>query len=126
MIKLLIADDHQMVIDGLKALLSGESDFEIVGQALTGKEVVAFLKHGHPVDIIILDINMPEMDGIDTAKHLREEFPATKIIVLSMYNKPLFIKGLVECGVSGYILKNTGKEELLNAIRKVYSGQDYF
>lgn len=127
MINILIADDHQMVIDGLKALLSGEEDIHIAGQALNGKDVITFLNESSDeINLLILDINMPGTDGIATAKLIRQHHPYIKILILSMYNKPLFIKNLVEVGVSGYILKNTGKEELLTAIRRIEGGQDYF
>jgi DNA-binding NarL/FixJ family response regulator len=127
MINILIADDHKMVIDGLKALLSEEKNIKVIGQALSGNEVIRFLKqNSDQVDLIILDINMPDADGIETAKHVHHQYPRIKILILSMYNRPLFIKNLIEAGVSGYILKNTGKEELLSAISKITNGEDYF
>jgi two-component system, NarL family, nitrate/nitrite response regulator NarL len=127
MINILIADDHKMVIDGLKALLSEEKNIKVIGQALSGNEVIRFLKqNSDQVDLIILDINMPDTDGIETAKHVHHQYPRIKILILSMYNRPLFIKNLIEAGVSGYILKNTGKEELLSAISKITNGEDYF
>jgi two-component system, NarL family, nitrate/nitrite response regulator NarL len=127
MIRIWIADDHQMVIDGLKALLETEQDIEVVGTATDGQQLLAAMKNQKsPVDLILLDINMPNMDGLEAAKALRKSFPKIKILVLSMYNKPIFIKNLIEEGVSGYILKHTGKEELLEAIHKIMNGQDYF
>ncbi|HTF17805.1 MAG TPA: response regulator transcription factor [Chryseolinea sp.] len=126
MINVLIADDHQMVIDGMKALLSEEHDIQIVGEALNGDEALAFLKSGNLVDLIILDINMPNTDGIETARAIAHNYPATKVLILSMHNKPIYIKQLIEVGVSGYILKNAGKEELLSAIKNIQSGKEYF
>lgn len=127
MTNIFIADDHQMVIDGIKALLADEPEINIVGEALNGQTVIEVLgMRSKNVDLILLDINMPGTDGIETTRYLRKHYPAIKILILSMYNKPYFIKNLIEEGVSGYILKNTGKEELLSAIRKVVDGGDYF
>lgn len=127
MTNIFLADDHQMVIDGLKALLAGESEINIVGEALDGRAATEKLHQlTEHVDIIILDINMPGMDGIETTRYLRKNFPQLKILVLSMYNKPFFIQQLIAEGVSGYVLKNTGKDDLLTAIRKLMSGSDYF
>lgn len=125
MINLLIADDHQVVIDGLKSLLSLEDDFLVVGEALNGKMVLEALKD-RKVDVVLLDINMPVMDGIETTKIMRKDHPDVKILILTMYNKPEFIRNILEAGASGYVLKNVGKEELIDAIRKVEKGEDYF
>lgn len=126
MIKIIIADDHQMVIDGLKALLANESDIQIIGEALNGEALLDLIRSKDHPDLVILDINMPGLDGLEAAKELRRRFPEIRILVLSMYNKPVFIKNLVEAGVAGYILKNTGHQELVNAIHKIAAGQDYF
>lgn len=125
MINLLVADDHQVVIDGLRSLLSLEADFNVVGEALNGKMVLEALKD-QKVDVVLLDINMPVMDGIETAKFMREHYPDVKILILTMYNKPEFIRNILEAGASGYVLKNAGKEELIDAIRKVEKGEEYF
>jgi two-component system nitrate/nitrite response regulator NarL len=125
MINLLIADDHQVVIDGLKSLLSLEDDFQVVGEAQNGKMVLEALKD-QKIDVVLLDINMPEMDGIETARRMREQHPNVKILILTMYNRPEFIRNIIEVGASGYVLKNAGKDELINAIRKVERGEDYF
>lgn len=125
MIKIIIADDHQMFIDGIKALLLNEKDIKLVGEALSGKEAIAGVTKERP-DIILLDINMPDMDGIETTRELRKNFPDIKIIILTMHNNYEFISTLVSEGASGYILKNTGKVELIKAIKTVYSGSTFF
>lgn len=114
-----------MFIDGIKALLLNEKDIKLVGEALSGKEAIAGVTKERP-DIILLDINMPDMDGIETTRELRKNFPDIKIIILTMHNNYEFISTLVSEGASGYILKNTGKVELIKAIKTVYSGSTFF
>lgn len=125
MIKILIADDHQMFIDGIKALLKNEKEIKVVGEALNGEEVLSLLKK-EKADIILLDINMPKMDGIEATREIKKKFPDVKIIILTMHNKNEFISGLANEGASGYVLKNTGKRELLDAIESVYEGKTFF
>ena len=125
MINILIADDHQMIIDGLKSMLAAEGEMQVVGEACNGKEVLARLKQV-AVDLILMDINMPELDGIDTTRKLKAQYPRVKVLILTMYNKPEFIRNLMEAGADGYILKNTGKEELLLAIHQLHAGQPYW
>lgn len=120
----MIADDHQVIIDGLKSLVEGE-EIEAIGEALTGQELMDKLSRNTP-DVVLVDINMPQMDGIEASTMIRKKFPLVKIVILTMYDKPEFIRNLVSIGVNGYLLKNTGKTELLTAIRKVYAGEDYF
>lgn len=126
MIHILLADDHKMVMDGIQALLKDDEDFQIVDQVLTGHKVIDVLSSGVHVDILILDINMPDLDGIETTRIVRKRFRDVKILILSMYNKPAFIQQLIGEGISGYILKNTGKDELVTAIRKICAGEDHF
>jgi DNA-binding NarL/FixJ family response regulator len=127
MIQIILADDHQVVIDGLKAILTQEQDINVRGEALDGDQLLSFLgKMDHGPLLVLLDINMPGIDGIEATKVIRQKHPNVRILVLSMYNKPAFTKGLIEAGVSGYILKNTGRYELLRAIRTVANGEEYF
>lgn len=125
MIRILIADDHQVLIDGLSAMISDVPDCTIAGQALNGKEVLQQLK-SRRYDLVLLDINMPEMDGIDACKLIKQRYPEVKVLALTMYNEPSFIRGMLDNGADGYILKNTGKEELLEAIYHVYQGGKFF
>lgn len=124
MINVIIADDHQIVLDGLKSLLEREKDICPVGEALNGFELLAQLEKKQ-VDVAVIDIDMPRMNGIETTKEIRTRFPDVKVLILSMYNDNEYIKQLVEVGASGYILKNKGKEELVNAIKKIASGSEY-
>lgn len=125
-IKILVADDHQIIIDGVKLMLSNEDDFEVVAEALDGEEALRITKTIAELDLIILDINMPKKDGIAVASELKAEFPEVKILILSTYNQPEFIKNLIAIGVDGYLLKNTGQAELFKAIRSLMKGEPYY
>ena len=118
MIKVLLADDHQIVLDGLSSLFEEEEDIEKVQEVTDGELVLKFLE-SHEVDVLVLDIEMPRLDGIETARKIKSQYPDVKILVLTMYNSTQFIKQLIQIGVNGYILKNRGKEELIKGIRKV-------
>jgi DNA-binding NarL/FixJ family response regulator len=125
MIKVLLADDHQLVIDGLKALLEHQSDLVIIGQAKNGQEVLDFLKNEQP-DLILLDVNMPVLNGIQTTTLIRQQYPQVKVLILTMYKNKTIINGLVRLGARGCILKNTGNGELNEAIRTVAAGGTFF
>lgn len=126
MIKIFIADDHQLLIDGIKATLSSVTDFEIVGVADNGLHVIRELETGLQVDVILMDINMPKMDGLDCTKIVSKRFPDIKIIALSQYDEKRFVKMMVKHGAMGYLLKDSDKDTLVEAIRTVYSGTKYF
>ena len=125
-IKLLIADDHGMILDGYRAMLENFPEFEIIDSATTGKEVISKTKRMVELDIIILDINMPEMDGIEVATALKASNPEIKILIVSMYHRKEFIKSLMEVGVDGYVLKNAGLDELEKALRALAAGEPYY
>ncbi len=124
MTRLLIADDHQMFVDGLKSLLEDEKELCVVGEAKNGYEVLEICDR-ESVDIVIMDINMPLMDGIQTSRELSKKHPFVKILGLSMYNDRDYISDILKAGALGYVLKNTGKENLLNAISTLQSGSHY-
>ncbi|OJJ19961.1 hypothetical protein BKI52_15905 [marine bacterium AO1-C] len=123
-IKVAIADDHQMMRDGLEALIKTTQDIEVVGSARDGQVLLNLLKNT-PVDIALLDIEMPTMDGLITTRVIKDHFPQIKILILTMYNNEAYIKEVMEAGASGYILKNKGSNELIQAIRAVYTGKEY-
>ena len=125
MIRLLIADDHQVLKDGLKAMLKDNEEISVVAEAGNGLEVLEKL-NGQEVDVVLLDINMPVLDGIETCKKLRQMFPFVKILALTMYEEGNLISKMVRNGANGYILKNTGKDRLIEAIKTVYRGENYF
>ncbi len=124
MIRVYIADDHQVLLDGLQTLLATVDDLTVVGVGQNGQEVLKFLKD-HEVDVILLDINMPVLNGIETCKILHKDYPELKVLALSMYEKASFIQQMLKNGASGYILKNTGQDELVEAIRTVNGGGQY-
>lgn len=124
-IKVLLADDQQLFVDGMQAVLANEKDIKVVGCAYDGEAVLEFLEKNQ-ADIVVLDIEMPKLDGIEVAKVIRKKYPKLKILVLSMYNRKHFILNLMNLGVSGYILKNRSKEELVNAIHTVQTGKAYY
>jgi DNA-binding NarL/FixJ family response regulator len=125
MIKLLVADDHQIFIDGIKTTLKDVEDIKIVAQALNGHEVLKYLLT-KKVDIILMDISMPYMDGLECTQIIHQKFPKTKVIGLSQFDEKRFVKRMLNYGASGYLLKDTNKEELVTAIREVYIGRKYF
>ncbi len=125
MIKILVADDHQLLIDGIKTTLDGVSEIAVVEEANNGEQVLEKLKDVQ-VDIVLLDINMPVMDGLECCKLIKKQFPETKVITLSQYSEKRFVKRMVKNGAMGYVLKDTDRKELTEAIKKVHSGETYF
>jgi DNA-binding NarL/FixJ family response regulator len=124
-IKLLIADDHKILLDGIVSLLQSERSFEVAGTAVNGYEVME-LVNKNDYDVCLLDINMPELDGMEAAKLIKATKPDVKIIMLTTYNDREIVSELIHIGVSGYLLKNSDKLELVEAINKVMSGRYYF
>ncbi|MAT89819.1 MAG: DNA-binding response regulator [Flavobacteriaceae bacterium] len=124
MIEVFIVDDHKMVIEGMKLLLQNEPDITITGSALSGEEAVEKIPKHQP-DVVLMDINMPDKNGIDTCKELLKELPDTKIVTLSMHKESSLIKLMLDQGAKGYVLKNAGKKELTDAIKKVHNGGVY-
>lgn len=121
MINVLIADDHRMFIDGLKAMLLDIPGIKVVGEALNGQEALDYCID-QPVDIVIMDINMPVMDGVAATKQLLKAHKALKVLGLSMHNDRHFVSDMLKTGAQGYILKNTGKDDLVEAIKTLYNG----
>jgi len=124
-IKLVIADDHQIISDGLKALLSGYTEISILGVASNGKEAVKLAQLLSP-DIFLMDVDMPIMNGVEATKAIKKEHPEIRIIILTMHNEAGLIKTLIAAGADSYLLKNTDQEELIAAIHKVAQGKQYF
>jgi DNA-binding NarL/FixJ family response regulator len=124
MIRVFIADDHYMVIEGIRSLLQHEKEIEWMGHASNADSCLAFLKNQQP-DVILMDINMPGMSGIDLCKKVKEEYPNVFVVGLSTFNQQSFIQKMMEHGASGYVLKNATQAELMEAITTVAKGQTY-
>lgn len=120
-IRLVIADDHAVVRDGLVALMEDESDISVVAQAGTGQEALAVIRKHRP-DIALLDITMPDMNGLKVAKKLSEEAPEVKAFILTMHEEETFFFEALRAGAAGYLLKGSPSDELLSALRAVHEG----
>lgn len=124
-ITLHIVDDHQMMIDGLRALLGDEPSFKIIDESNNGKVAFSKIENKQP-DVLLTDISMPEMNGLELTKAVKEKFPDVKVIALSMFGERNTISEMLQAGINGYIVKNTGKQELVQAINKVAAGGLFF
>lgn len=124
-IKIIIADDHSLFINGLKLLLKEEPWLEVTDVANDGKELLDILTKTIP-DLILLDINMPVLNGLDTARYIKQSHSAIKIIILSTYSEDHLVEKAKQAGVNGYLLKNSSKEDLLQTIRLVMNNQSAF
>ncbi len=126
MIRILIADDHQLIIDGIRSALRGAADIEVVGEAAHGYQVLEKLGSGLRPDVILMDINMPGLDGLECTRQVTKKYPGIRIIALSQYDEKRFVKRMVKNGASGYLLKDAGREEIEKAVRAVHAGERYF
>ncbi len=125
MIKIIIADDHQMFIDGIYSIFLNSEEIQIMAHALNGNELMAMLQREQP-DVILMDVNMPGSNGLNATISIHEKYPQIKILVLSMYNTREIILSMYRVGAVGYILKNASKDELIKAIKEVHAGANYF
>lgn len=124
-IKVLLTDDHQIIIDGLKSLLKNSEEIIVCGEANNGREALKIIGI-ISIDLVLMDIDMPVMNGIDTLKEIRKQYQNVKVIILSIHNEAGLIKSLMDIGANGYLLKSCTQDELINAIKKVSAGQTYF
>ncbi len=120
-----IADDHQMMIDGITSLLKNQNEFEIIGTAMSGTEAYDALKKQQP-DILLTDVQMPGMTGIELTAKVRAEWPDMKVLILTMFNDSDIVERIVQEGAQGYILKNTGRNELVEALSAVRDGDTFY
>lgn len=122
--RLFIVDDHYMVIEGIRSLLQLEEDIEWMGHATNGESCLAFLQRQEP-EVILMDISMPGMSGIELCKAVKSHYPGIRILGLSTFNQRSFVEKMIENGASGYVLKNASKEELLKAIQAAKAFKTY-
>src|SRR4026208_384144 len=125
MIRIFIVDDHPVVIEGIHALLKNEKDIEWAGQAMNAASCLGFFVN-NTADVVLMDISMPGISGVELCATMKEKYPGIFILGLSTFNQGLYIKKMMENGASGYILKNSSKEELITAIHTVYEGGIFF
>jgi DNA-binding NarL/FixJ family response regulator len=123
-IRILIADDHSITREGLKVMLNKMENFEVVAEAENGRLAISLTRKLLP-DVVVMDINMPDLNGVDATRQIVAELPQTRIIALSMYSDRSYVKGMLKAGVSGYLLKNCAFEELADAIQTVMRYQTY-
>jgi DNA-binding NarL/FixJ family response regulator len=124
MTRIILADDHAILRDGIRALLSAEPDLEVVGEANNGAEVLAMLETT-PADVVLMDVQMPVLDGFATMPELRERFPDVRVLVLTMLDHENYVARMLEAGALGYVLKNAAISEITHAIRTVAAGSPF-
>lgn len=121
-IRILLADDHTILRDGIRALLSGEADMELVGEAEDGHAAVRMTDEQKP-DVVLMDIGMPLLNGLEATRQIKQAHPCVKVLILTMHENEEYIRQVLACGAMGYILKDAAARELLDAIRTVHSGE---
>ncbi|MEX0823462.1 MAG: response regulator transcription factor [Balneolaceae bacterium] len=124
-IKVVLADDHKIVRDGIKLMLEPQPGIDVVAEAENGADVLSKLDDLQ-VDLVIMDINMPEMDGVMATRNIKDKYPDIKVLALTMSNDDLHIRQMIQAGASGYIMKSAGRNELKDAIEAIMSGKHYF
>jgi len=123
-IRILLADDHQVVRYGLRAALQREPGIQVLAEADNGRAAVSMVKNLQP-DVVLMDIHMPDLNGTEACRQIMTEHPNTKVIALSMYSQKRYVMGMLEAGAAGFLLKNCSFDELLQAVRAVVSGKNY-
>ena len=123
-IKVLIADDHQILREGLRAMLEKEHNIEVLGEAANGRAALRLIREKTP-DVIVMDITMPDLNGIEAARQIKSEFPQVKVVALSMHDDKRFVFNMLKAGASGYLLKDEGFKEVVKAINAVMANKTY-
>jgi len=121
LIRLIIADDHPMIIGGLKTILEKDKEISLIAEANNGVELLDILKLKE-ADVVLMDVNMPVMNGIDATKKVKKQYPETKVLAFSQYDEKRFVKQMLKTGADGYLLKNSAASEITDAIKMVHDG----
>jgi len=124
-ITILLAEDHQIVREGFRSLLEHESDLEIVGEAETGRQAVQLTRKLRP-SVVVMDIAMPLLNGLEATRQIRKDFPETKVLILSAHSDDAYVDQVAALGASGFLVKQTSSHELATAIRKIHGGETFF
>jgi DNA-binding NarL/FixJ family response regulator len=124
-IAVLLADDHMLVREGLRALLEAEGDMTVVGEASTGREAVEMAHRLHP-DVVVMDIGMPLLNGLEATRKIRKELPSTRVLILTAHSDDLYVRQVAEIGAAGYVIKQPSAEVLARAVREVDKGSTFF
>jgi DNA-binding NarL/FixJ family response regulator len=124
MIRVILAEDHDILRDGLQSILANDDQIKIVGEASNGKMLIDLMKTV-PVDVVLMDINMPVMNGLEATEYITENYKKVKVVALSMMEHSSYLQQMLKAGAKGYILKSTGKNELISAIKKVMDNEIY-
>lgn len=124
-VNILLVDDHTIVTDGLKALLDGDPAYVVKGEAANGQIAIDMLRI-LKIDLVLMDIDMPVLNGIEATKIIKKEMPEKKIIMLTMHDEKAMIKMMLDIGADGYLLKNSGKAEIVKAVNNVMNGEKYY
>src|SRR5438874_1075452 len=124
-ITVLLAEDHQIVREGLRSLLKREPDIQVVAEAETGREAVQLTRKLRP-SVVVMDIAMPLLNGLEATRQIRKDFPETKVLILSAHSDDAYVDQVAALGASGFLVKQTSSEELATAIRKIHGGETFF
>lgn len=124
-VKIILVEDHRIVRDGIRFLLEEQNEVEIVGEAANGLKALELLEENE-VEVAVVDLNMPVMNGLQTTEAILSRFPHVRVLALTMHDDEQNIKGMLKAGASGYVIKNAGVDELVNAIRTIAGGGNYF
>ena len=123
--RILLVEDHQVVREGFQLILQAEEKLDVIGSLGNGSDVLPFLLK-HPIDFVLLDIDLPGVNGLILAQEIRKHYPAIRILILTFHNKAAYIKEIISTGADGYVLKNAGKDQVLKAIYHILEGETYF
>lgn len=124
MIKVFIVEDHSVVIEGIYALLRHEIDIQVTGHSLSGSECLQYFIN-HSADVVLMDISLPDINGIELCKEIKKKYPGIMILALSTFNQGSYIRKMMDNGASGYLLKNAGRKEIIEAIKTVITGKSF-